>query len=600
MASTKTATVKEKSGGGALLPKELLEADGFLAMRVLLKAVSIITIGLIVLSEPFFLIPGIFLVGIGMTYLYLVGYECSQFSFFKSVSANYFTRALTWAPLLTSIEGDWVGLMLARLAPIVIMATLSFYMGFARFVVAFLKYWLLPLLIVHINIKNGSYGENFNKAVSVLFPELAGDGKLVNILGQVPFYKLDRALQVLNVNVADARDNVGGIFSLFAFPSNYCISEMLFWNKRDILIEISLALAAVMLPLQYYNYMPPASMAFPLLLLILGFTKNSKATKALGRTMKNTLLNSLRSAFPESWGTREPHWFNIFYLGFVHIWGLLALFFAVPVATWGSLFVSLFFFHVVFGFGITVGAHRLWSHRSYEASLPVRIVLAFLATGANQGTIWHWVRDHRIHHRYSDTEKDPHNANNGFWYSHFGWLMVKKSPEVVQAGIDMDMSDMDADPVIRFQKKYYPILALLISFLFPAAVVMYLFDEHWLVALSLSYLRYVIVLNGTWCVNSVAHAFGYRPYRPDQPPAENLFVSLIAVGEGWHNYHHAYPFDYATSEYGILGQWNPSKFVIDVLAMLGLVWNRKSAKRLAEKARAQNGWMNQSEVSKVY
>ena len=78
-------------------------------------------------------------------------------------------------------------------------------------------------------------------------------------------------------------------------------------------------------------------------------------------------------------------------------------------------------------------------------------------------------------------------------------------------------------------------------------------------------LRYVICLHATWSVNSVAHSFGNRPYNKNIPPCESKFTSIVACGEGWHNFHHVYPYDYAASEYGILNQWNPTKLWIDFL-----------------------------------
>merc|ERR1719375_3064925 len=90
-------------------------------------------------------------------------------------------------------------------------------------------------------------------------------------------------------------------------------------------------------------------------------------------------------------------------------------------------------------------------------------------------------------------------------------------------------------------------------------------------------LRYVWVLHCTWLVNSAAHLWGERPYDPKSNPAENPLVAIASIGEGWHNWHHKYPFDYAASEYGITAQFNPTKLVIDVCAFFGLVTDRKRA-----------------------
>jgi stearoyl-CoA desaturase (delta-9 desaturase) len=106
------------------------------------------------------------------------------------------------------------------------------------------------------------------------------------------------------------------------------------------------------------------------------------------------------------------------------------------------------------GLGITAGCHRLWAHKSYKAKLPLRLLLAFFQTVAFQNSIHEWSRDHRVHHKYSETHADPHNAKRGFFFAHMGWLMSKKHPAVKEKGAGIDMSDLDNDPVVSFQKKY--------------------------------------------------------------------------------------------------------------------------------------------------
>ena len=94
------------------------------------------------------------------------------------------------------------------------------------------------------------------------------------------------------------------------------------------------------------------------------------------------------------------------------------------------------------GFGITVGVHRLWSHRSYTAALPLRVLLMIWNSIANQGSIYHWARDHRVYHKFSETDADPHNATRGFFFAHMGWLYVKKHKRVVEAGRDLNFDDL--------------------------------------------------------------------------------------------------------------------------------------------------------------
>jgi stearoyl-CoA desaturase (delta-9 desaturase) len=197
-------------------------------------------------------------------------------------------------------------------------------------------------------------------------------------------------------------------------------------------------------------------------------------------------------------------------------------------------------------------------------------------TIANQGSIIHWAKDHRVHNMHSETTKDPHNATRGFFFAHVGWLMLKKHPDVVQAGRKLDFSDLTDDPLLVFQQRVDPWFPLYMCFIMPAQVASYFWGENfWNGFFVAGGLRYCIVFHSTWLVNSAAHLYGDHPYDSLSHPAENPFVSFWAIGEGWHNWHHKYPFDYAASEFGMSSQYNPSKLLIDILAALGLVWGRK-------------------------
>jgi stearoyl-CoA desaturase (delta-9 desaturase) len=207
-----------------------------------------------------------------------------------------------------------------------------------------------------------------------------------------------------------------------------------------------------------------------------------------------------------------------------------------------------------------------------------------LSSIANEGTIYHWARDHRTHHKFSETEADPHNANRGFFFAHMGWLIYKKNPKVVEAGKKLDLSDLTNDPVVAFQNKLNPFFSLFMCFIFPVLVSSYGWNENvipsYLVAGSL---RYCTVLHATWLVNSAAHLFGSHPYDKSINPAENAFVAVASGGEGWHNWHHTFPYDYAASELGAERHYNTTKVFIDVCAWVGLVTGRK---------RALNTWEN--------
>ncbi|XP_075975772.1 acyl-CoA Delta-9 desaturase-like [Anticarsia gemmatalis] len=226
--------------------------------------------------------------------------------------------------------------------------------------------------------------------------------------------------------------------------------------------------------------------------------------------------------------------------------------------------------------GITIGAHRYYTHKSFKATPLLRAILLTLQTVAGQNSMFIWCRDHRLHHRFSDTDADPHNAKRGFFFSHIGWLMTRKHPYVIELGRRIDLSDLQADWMVMFQKKYYYPLYVLLAILIPVWVPVHFFGETWWNSLLVCYFaRYVFQLNGTWLVNSAAHLYGTRPYDQNLQPVESWFVSLLSLGEGWHNYHHAFPWDYKAAELSM--HFNQSATIIRFLERIGLAYDLKVA-----------------------
>lgn len=265
-------------------------------------------------------------------------------------------------------------------------------------------------------------------------------------------------------------------------------------------------------------------------------------------------------------------WRNVIWFAILHALAVYGLF-LLPTCSWSTLlFTSVLYY--MNAFGITAGAHRLWTHRAYHAKLPLRIFLGICNSMAFQNDIIEWVRDHRLHHKYSETDADPHNAKRGFFFSHCGWLMCRKHPDIKEKGKQIDLSDLFADPVCVFQRKYYLQSVLLLCFVLPTVIPWYFWGESlWKAYIVCGILRYVVVLNFTWCVNSVAHLWGNKPYDKRINPVENLLVTVGAAGEGFHNYHHVFPSDYACSEHG----WsiNPTTAFIDFMSLIGQVSDRK-------------------------
>ncbi|XP_004616412.1 stearoyl-CoA desaturase [Sorex araneus] len=268
----------------------------------------------------------------------------------------------------------------------------------------------------------------------------------------------------------------------------------------------------------------------------------------------------------------EYVWRNIILMSLLHLGALYGIVLIPSCRLYTCLWA--FLYYIISALGITAGAHRLWSHRTYKARLPLRVFLIIANTMAFQNDVFEWARDHRVHHKFSETDADPHNSRRGFFFSHVGWLLVRKHPAVKEKGALLDLSDLKAEKLVMFQRRYYKAGILLMCFILPTLVPWYFWEESFMNSLYVAtLLRYAWVLNATWLVNSAAHLYGYRPYDKNINPRENILVSLGAVGEGFHNYHHTFPYDYSASEYRY--HINLTTFFIDCMAAVGLAYDRK-------------------------
>jgi len=151
------------------------------------------------------------------------------------------------------------------------------------------------------------------------------------------------------------------------------------------------------------------------------------------------------------WTWRDIKWRNTIVLFYLHVASVYA-FFDLPQYKL-TYFVQLLIL-IGAAIGVTAGSHRYFTHRSYRANTFLKFVLIFLQTLSAQEDIIKWVQDHRVHHKFTDTNADPHNSKRGFFFSHMGWLLIKKHPDVKKHGAKVDMSDLTSDPVLLFHKKY--------------------------------------------------------------------------------------------------------------------------------------------------
>ncbi|KAJ3075270.1 hypothetical protein HDU98_008747 [Podochytrium sp. JEL0797] len=246
----------------------------------------------------------------------------------------------------------------------------------------------------------------------------------------------------------------------------------------------------------------------------------------------------------------------------------LALYGLATVPLEAKTFVWSVAYYFFTGLGITAGYHRYWSHRSYDATRVWQFIILAAGTGAFEGSVKWWGRGHRIHHRFTDTEKDPYNAKNGFFYSHIGWMILKQKKNAT-----VDISDFNSDPWIRFQHKYYLYLAVFMAFVFPTLVAGFGWGD-WKGGLFFAGMaRLVFVHHATFCVNSLAHYLGEFTFDDKRTPKDHFLTAIITLGEGYHNFHHEFPADYRNAIK--FWQYDPTKWVIWFASLVGLTYNLK-------------------------
>lgn len=211
----------------------------------------------------------------------------------------------------------------------------------------------------------------------------------------------------------------------------------------------------------------------------------------------------------------------------------------------------------------------MWTHKSYEASLSLRVFLAIFGGAQLQWSILWWVTHHRAHHWYLDTDKDPYDSRKGFFFCHVGWLLGY-TPKTWGP---VNIADLKDDPVVLWQEKYYFIIAALGCFGLPTIIAHYGWNDWQGGLIYAGFLRVFLYLQVTSLTNSLAHSEwgGKKPYSAKHSAVNNIFLGVVNSGEGWHNFHHTFPTDFRN---GI--QWyevDLSKWMIRLWCQLGLASN---------------------------
>jgi stearoyl-CoA desaturase (delta-9 desaturase) len=259
-------------------------------------------------------------------------------------------------------------------------------------------------------------------------------------------------------------------------------------------------------------------------------------------------------------------------------------FIAAIALTWGGLvhwreLTIMAAMYLFTGFGVTIGFHRLFTHRSFVAPVPVRAMFAIAGSMSLQGSLITWVADHRKHHTFADEDGDPHSPHlhneegikgivHGLWHSHTGWLFDMRE----KASKSRYARDLRDDPVLRYIDKTFLVwvaLGLLIPFLAGFAL------SGWEITAGLTALlwgglvRIFLQHHATWSVNSICHMYGTQPFEVDDQSRNNWLVALVSLGEGWHHNHHAFP---TSARHGLRKiEIDPSYYLIKTMAKLRLV-----------------------------
>jgi stearoyl-CoA desaturase (Delta-9 desaturase) len=239
------------------------------------------------------------------------------------------------------------------------------------------------------------------------------------------------------------------------------------------------------------------------------------------------------------------------------------------------LLLSFYTFTIL---GITVGFHRMFTHRACAGGPVLRFILGVGGSMSGQGPLLEWCAVHRQHHKHSDDDGDPHSPNvhgggfagmlKGMFHSHMGWLFA---PE--PAGVSSAVPDLVADPVLRFVDRWFWVW-MLVGWNIPGGIA-YAITGSWHAALTGflwgGLVRTFLLHHVTWSINSVCHVWGTRPYASQDHSRNNPLFGILAFGEGWHNNHHAFP---TSARHGLAWwQLDLTWVAIRLLKACRLVWD---------------------------
>lgn len=256
---------------------------------------------------------------------------------------------------------------------------------------------------------------------------------------------------------------------------------------------------------------------------------------------------------------------NFTFLVLTHIMGVWGIVEMSRNPNW-RISVAGFAMFALCGLAITAGYHRHYAHRSHQASWPVQLLYLVLGAFGVQNKAKIWAADHINHHDDPDGKWDNYSIIKGFWWAHIVWVVTKHEPPDLT---DPRFEHLVKNKLVQLQAKYYVHLVV-IRFAI-AYGLGHLWGNAWGGFLFIGFTALLLQYHATFCVNSVAHWLGTRPYDTTISARDHWLTALITFGEGYHNFHHTFPSDYRNA----IGkfQWDPTKWLIKVLEKVGLVWD---------------------------
>lgn len=252
---------------------------------------------------------------------------------------------------------------------------------------------------------------------------------------------------------------------------------------------------------------------------------------------------------------------------FVTLTPLVAIIGTTVIIMHGHVVSTTIYFSLILalltGLSVTGGYHRLFAHKAYHTIWPVRLLFLLFAASGFEGSALEWCTDHRSHHRYTDTDKDPYGVDKGFWHAHMGWLFFLDTSKRDFTNVE----DLMKDPLIRFQHRFFVPLAFFMGFIMPMALAA-CWGDIWGGLFIAGALRIAFLQQMTFCINSVCHWFGKTSYSTTQSARDNWFAAFFTFGEGFHSFHHQFANDYRNGVRAY--DFDPTKWLIRSLAFLGL------------------------------